>query len=74
MTGREKEHAFSIELNSRRHLKTMKLGDDVLEEVLIEGFLGDILEMRTIEDSLLEVKGEYGILRIDITRDEFSLP
>lgn len=73
MTGREREHAFSIELNSRRHLKTMKLGDDIREEVLIEGFLGGILELRIIEDSLLEVKGEYGVLRIDITRNEFSL-
>lgn len=70
MSGREGEHGFSVELSSKRYLKTMKMGNERREQVLIEGFLGVISKLEIIEGSLLKVTGEYGTLRLDITKDE----
>lgn len=73
MTNREGEHAFSIELCSREHLKSIKLGDDQNEQVFIEGFLGKLSELKLVEESMLEVRGRNGTLRLDLTADELKM-
>lgn len=72
MTNKRSEHAFSVELNSREHLRSVKLGDDHNEQVSIEGFLGELLELNLVERSMLEVKGVNGTLRLDINETEFK--
>ncbi|MBI2127258.1 MAG: hypothetical protein HYU02_08130 [Thaumarchaeota archaeon] len=71
MSNTENEHAFSIELRSRENLKSVRLGDNRHEQVFIEGFLGQLLELNLVERSMLEVKGVNGTLRLDI--DEIEL-
>jgi len=72
MTDRGREHAFSIELKSRQHLRSLKLGDENHEQIFIEGFLGELSDLKLVEESMLEVTGANGILRLDITQEELT--
>jgi len=64
------EHAFSIEMKSKKHVKHISLSDESHEHVLFEGSLGKLEELSMVEDAVLEVKGTNGILRIDLSKDE----
>ena len=72
MMDRGREHAFSIELKSRQHLRSLKLGDEKQEQIFIEGFLGELSDLKLVEGSMLEVTGANGILRLDVTQDELT--
>jgi len=65
MGGREAEHAFSIEMRSKEHLRKVALTDGGLG-VLIEGFLGELEDISIVEGVILEIKGSNGTLRIDL--------
>jgi len=64
------EHAFSIEMKSKKHVKHISLSDESHEHVLFEGSLGKLEELSMVEGAVLEVKGTNGILRIDLSEDE----
>lgn len=64
------EHAFSIEMKSKKHVKHISLSNESHEHVLFEGFLGELEELSMVEGAVLEVKGANGILRIDLSEDE----
>jgi Fe2+ transport system protein FeoA len=74
--GKQDVHAFSVELNSKRYLTVMKLGErngvggSSVAKILLEGSLGRLLKMGMVEDSMLEIKGSRGILRLDIERKD----
>lgn len=68
-----KETEFSIELQSKEYLKTVKMGKGKSECVLIEGTLGKLTQTRFDDDIVLEVIGTKGILRIDITQKELEM-
>jgi hypothetical protein len=68
-TGKE-SHAFSIELNHKRHLKTVAIPSNNSGSVVVEGFLGELVNLGFIEDSLLEIHGVNGSFRIDLKREE----
>jgi hypothetical protein len=70
MNKRKEEHAFSIELNSKDHIKQLTMSKDDKEEVLIEGFLGELGKLSFIEGAMLEIRGKYGILRMDLREEE----
>lgn len=72
MVGRLREHAFSIELKSKEFLRKVSLRDDVGEKVLIEGYLGQLTEVNVFEDSVLEVRGQNGIIMLDLTPSDLS--
>jgi len=55
-------HAFSIELDIA---KLNEAGD----RLLIEGYLGELIEIGFVED-LLEIKGFEGNLRINLNEEE----
>lgn len=40
------------------------------DRVLFEGYLGKLVEVSMVEGAVLEVKGENGVLRIDLSEDE----
>lgn len=65
---KEREHTFSIEMESKNSLKNIKLSEGTQDNVLIEGTLGPLQEVVLHEDALLEVKGKQGTLRIDMSR------
>ena len=70
MTGKVSEHSFSIEMDSRDSLSNVSLSHKKGEGVLVQGELGRLVDLAIIEDVTLEVRGEKGTLRLDLSRDE----
>ena len=68
----EKERSFSIELKSKANLKNITLNNDVQENAVIEGTIGKLEHARFVEDTVLEVTGRKGVLRIDISETEIK--
>ena len=64
--------SFCIELNSRDHIKRVSLPDGSGDRLMIEGFLGELDEIELNEDIMLEVRGTFGVLRMDLTREELE--
>ena len=61
---------FTIDLKSKDHLKSLAIPHDREGSVLIIGALGVLNTIGVTEDSLLEVGGENGFLRLDISKQE----
>jgi hypothetical protein len=66
--SKENGHDFSIELISNKHLTRLSSNGGVL----IEGTLGKLQTACFVETEILEVKGDCGILRLKITKDEIK--
>ena len=66
----KKRRSFSVQLSSKECVKHVSLSDSKKDEVLFEGFLGELESLGIIEDAVVEFKGSSGVLRIDLTRDE----
>lgn len=60
-----------MELNSKDHVKLVALDDDQ-NKTLIEGFLGELIELNFVEGALLEIKGSNGIFRIDLNNEDLK--
>jgi len=71
---REKERFFSVELQSKKHLKTVSLTNAAANGVLLEGNLGELLQASFKEGVILEVRGKNGTLRVDLEEMEISKP
>ena len=65
-----KERFFSVELNSKVSLKNVTLSNGNHENVLVEGTIGELQRAEFSEGIVLEVVGDKGILRINLTPDE----
>lgn len=72
MKNKAEEHAFSVELKSKEYIKLVTLANDSRNKVLIEGFLGELMELNFIEGIMLEIKGTNGTLRIDLRKEELK--
>ena len=68
--SKKKNGFFSVEIESKKHLTNVSISNNSRERVLIEGFLGDFSEIERIEKVLIQFKGAYGVLRIDLSEDE----
>jgi hypothetical protein len=68
----EMDHAVSVNMKSKDHVKHVYLSDESQERVLFEGSLGELEEVTLIEDAVLEVVGVNGVLRLDLSRDELA--
>lgn len=67
------EHAFSIELKSKQHFNSVNVGvNGSKDQVFIEGFLGELSELKLVEESMLEVSGRNGTLRLDVSWEDLS--
>jgi hypothetical protein len=73
LSERADEHAFSIEMYSNAFLKQISISKNTNDSVLIEGFLGKIKELNFVEGVMLEIKGENGVLRMDLALEELKL-
>jgi hypothetical protein len=67
-----KERFFSVELNSKVSLKNVTLSNGNHENVLVEGTIGELQRAEFTEGIVLEVVGDKGILRINLTLDEIK--
>ena len=68
-----KGRIFVAELKSKRALKSVSLGNDTQNEVLIEGSLGSLVGATFQDEVVLEVAGTQGTLRVDLMADEISV-
>ena len=68
----EKERSFSVELKSKANLKNITLNTDIQENAVIEGTIGKLEHAGFVEDTVLEVTGRKGVLRIDISETEIK--
>jgi len=68
--SKEDGRDFSVELTSNKHLTRFSANGGVL----IEGTLGKLLNACFVEPEILEVKGDCGVLRINLRKNEISAP
>jgi hypothetical protein len=66
------EHMFSIQLNSKDHLKSIVLPNDESGNILIEGFLGELENVNFTEGIMLEINGANGSLKMDLSENELK--
>jgi hypothetical protein len=68
----ESERFFSVELNSKAHLKNVTLTNGSADSALIEGTLGELVQATFAEDVILEVVGTKGTFRINLAKQEIT--
>jgi len=69
---RKKERVFSVELRSKKHLKTVSLTNGAADNVLLEGDIGELVRATFKEGVILEIIGKNGVLRVDLKQAEIS--
>ena len=67
-----KERVFSVELKSKRHLKSFTLANGSSDSILVEGTIGKLVQATFTEGVILEVVGKKGVLRIDLDENEIK--
>lgn len=68
----ENERFFSVELKSRGNLKNVVLANGDQENVLVEGSIGELLRAEFCEGVILEVVGDKGVLRINLSLNDIK--
>ena len=68
----DNERFFSIELKSKAHLKNVTLTNGSTDSALLEGTLGELIQASFAEDEILEVVGNKGVLRINLSQGEIK--
>jgi len=63
------EHAFSVEMKSKKFVKSISISNEAHDRVLFEGNLGELLELSLVEGDVLELIGVNGVLRVEFTRE-----
>jgi arginine utilization protein RocB len=66
------ERSFSVELKSMINLKNVTMHNGCQENVLVEGTIGNLLHVVFVEGIVLEVVGDKGVLRINLTQNEIK--
>jgi hypothetical protein len=64
------EHTFTVEMSSKRHVKSISISDEAHDRVLFEGSLGELLELSLVEGDVLEFAGVNGVLRVAVTEEQ----
>jgi len=63
-------HVFSVEMKSKRHMRSISISNETRDRVLFEGDLGELKEVAFIGGSMLEVRGTNGVLRVELGQRE----
>jgi len=66
------ERFFSVELKSKVCLKNVTLSNNGPENVLLEGTIGQLQRAEFAENLILEVVGDKGVLRINLSQNDIS--
>ncbi len=72
MQQTNRESSFSIELKSKEYIKTINIANGTCESVLVEGTIGQLQHAEFAEGIVLEIKGEKGTLRIDLSQEQIQ--
>ena len=62
------EYSFSVDINSKKHVKNISISDKAHDRVFFEGNLGELVSLSII-DGLLELEGNYGVLRMTMSKE-----
>jgi hypothetical protein len=68
----EDERFFSVELKSKTSLKNVTMTNGGQENVLVEGSIGELQRAEFSEGIILEVVGDKGVLRINLSPDDIK--
>jgi len=66
-----KERVFTVELNSKSDVKNLILQNGV-QRIVIEGTIGALKHAGFVEDTVLELVGTRGVLRVDLARNDLA--
>ena len=66
------KHAFSVEMKSKRFVKSISISNESHDRVLFEGDLGELMDLSLVEGDVLEFIGVNGVLRVDLTLDQLK--
>jgi hypothetical protein len=66
------EHAFTVEMKSKSHVKNISISDEAHDRVLFEGNLGELKKISLAEGDVLELVGVNGVLRVDLSEVQLS--
>ena len=66
----ERSRVFTLEINSCEDLKKVSIPDG-RGRLLIEGTIGQLKRAEFVEDTVLELVGSRGVLRVDLSRGDF---
>ena len=67
-----RERVFSVDLKSSDAIKSAALGSSGSDGVMMEGTIGSLVHARFVENSVLEVVGTRGVLRIDLSMEDLT--
>jgi len=63
--------SFSIELDSGSDLKRVNIPNGT-QRLLVEGSIGALKRVEFVENSVLEVTGSNGVLRVDLALEDLA--
>jgi hypothetical protein len=66
------DHTFTVEMKSKRHVKSISISDETPDRVLFEGNLGALQDLSLVEGDVLEIIGVNGVLRINLTKTQLQ--
>ena len=66
------DHTFTVEMTSKKHVKSISISDDSHDRVLFEGNLGALQDLSLVEGDVLEIIGVNGVLRINLTKNQLQ--
>jgi hypothetical protein len=62
--------SFSIELHSKTQVERISIPNDKVDSFLIEGSLGELINLGIVDGEMLEITGSRGTLRTDLRESE----
>jgi len=69
----EKERVFIVELHSTSDVKNV-IVENAAQRIVMEGTIGALRHAEFVEDTVLELSGTRGVLRIDLAREDLVKP
>ena len=63
---------LSVEMASKRYVKSLIVSDEVRGRVLFEANIGNLIGLSSVDGRVLEVRGTNGTLRVDLTEEELE--
>ena len=63
---------LSIEMKQKNQVKNIVVSEKDQDQVLFEANLGQLIELSLIDFKVLEIKGDYGIIRVDLDLEELE--